>query len=458
MGNTERLQYKKNDLQEQWEFLSKKLSGLERDRILETRSEEQLRLDEEIIAFKERRRVIEEELEGIEQQLLALVSDPTFDPARETDNRACDEQSGSRISGKTAAAEPKRVVLIYKRDVRDDERLVALLEKELTAAGYYVFIDKHLKVGVKWAKQIAAELTCADAVVIILSPGSVQSDMLAYEIEIASQAARKNKGGPRLLPVRIRFEEPLPPEISGNLTALQYALWQGPEDDARVIREILAGIADPQSVPPQGRLEMTGGAMPPESRFYVVRPADEDFADSIARRDSIVLIKGARQIGKTSLLARGLDQVRKSDFQIILTDFQKLGNAELHSLEDFYLTLGEMLADQLGLAVLPEDTWKPRRSPNANFERYLCRTVLSADIRLIWAMDEADRLFSCDFGSEVFALFRSWHNERALNPNTPLSRLTLAIAYATEAHLFIRDPTQTPSNLPPRLDPPHSPL
>ena len=29
---------------------------------------------------------------------------------------------------------------------------------------------------------------------------------------------------------------------------------------------------------------------------------------------------------------------------------------------------------------------------------------------LLWAMDEVDRLFTCDFGSEVFGLFRSWHN------------------------------------------------
>ncbi|MCI5223887.1 MAG: hypothetical protein D3924_14745, partial [Candidatus Electrothrix sp. AR4] len=173
----------------------------------------------------------------------------------------------------------------------------------------------------------------------------------------------------------------------------------------------------------------------------------EAFANSIERRDSIVLIKGARQIGKTSLLARGLECARANDFQVVLTDFQKLSTIDLHTLEDFYLTLGEMLADQLGLDVFPEDTWKARSNPNVNFERYLCRTVLSADIQLIWAMDEVDRLFTCEFGGEVFGLFRSWHNERALNPNTPLSRLTLAIAYATEAHLFIQDINQSPFNV-----------
>src|SRR5206468_3054842 len=39
------------------------------------------------------------------------------------------------------------------------------------------------------------------------------------------------------------------------------------------------------------------------------------------------------------------------------------------------------------------------------------------------------------------------HNARALDPGGTWSRLTLAIAYATEAHLFITDPNQSPFNV-----------
>jgi hypothetical protein len=69
----------------------------------------------------------------------------------------------------------------------------------------------------------------------------------------------------------------------------------------------------------------------------------------------------------------------------------------------------------------------------------------------VWGLDEVDRLFSCPFGSEVFGLFRSWHNRRSLDPTGPWSRLTLAIAYATEAHLFITDLNQSPFNVGTRL-------
>src|SRR5205823_1971633 len=41
----------------------------------------------------------------------------------------------------------------------------------------------------------------------------------------------------------------------------------------------------------------------------------------------------------------------------------------------------------------------------------------------------------------------SWHNARALDPSGPWSQLTLAIAYATEAHLFITDINQSPFNV-----------
>ena len=70
---------------------------------------------------------------------------------------------------------------------------------------------------------------------------------------------------------------------------------------------------------------------------------------------------------------------------------------------------------------------------------------------LVWGMDEVDRLFTCAFGNEVFGLFRSWHNARSLDPAGPWPRLTLALAYATEAHLFITDIHQSPFNVGTRL-------
>ena len=51
----------------------------------------------------------------------------------------------------------------------------------------------------------------------------------------------------------------------------------------------------------------------------------------------------------------------------------------------------------------------------------------------------------------MFGLFRSWHNARSLDPAGPWQKLTLANAYATEAHLFITDVNQSPFNVGTRL-------
>ncbi len=214
----------------------------------------------------------------------------------------------------------------------------------------------------------------------------------------------------------------------------------------------LAAVLPPVQHSHPAELEPVGGAVPLASRFYIVRPTDEEFRAAIARQDSIVLLKGARQVGKTSLLARGLQQARSAGAKVVLTDLQKLSADELVSAEAFYLALADLIADQLDLDVVPEDVWNARRGPSINFERFIRREVLSKiSGHLVWGLDEVDRLFACSFGSEVFGLFRSWHNERSLDPDGPWQRLTLAIAYATEAHLFISDMNQSPFNVGTRL-------
>src|SRR5262245_25193716 len=92
------------------------------------------------------------------------------------------------------------------------------------------------------------------------------------------------------------------------------------------------------------------------------------------------------------------------------------------------LALAKSFPDQLDLDVYPNQIWDADLSPGVNLERYLRRGVLQQiTAPIVWGLDEVDRLFTCDFGSEVFGLFRSWHNKRALDPEGPWQRLTLAM-------------------------------
>jgi Cdc6-like AAA superfamily ATPase len=201
-------------------------------------------------------------------------------------------------------------------------------------------------------------------------------------------------------------------------------------------------------VVPAAEWEPVGGAVPLGSSFYVTRPVDEQFAAALARQDSIVLVKGPRGVGKTSLLARGLDRARQAGARVVLTDFATFNAVHLQSAEALLLALAQSVADQLDLDVSPMSGWEAHRGPNPNYRRYLRREVLSAIAApVVWGLDEVDRLFGCEFSGEIFSMFRSWHNERALDPTSPWARLTLAMAYATEAHLFITDLNKSPFNV-----------
>jgi hypothetical protein len=382
---------------------------------------------------------------------------------------------------------PLRVVLLHKHDAPADEQLLHLLEQRLGREGFAVSVDRRPAPGLDWARERENQVRTADVVVPLLSAASVHSEMLAFEVELAQEAVQQ-QGRPHLLPVRVDFDGPLPEVLATILDPRPALVWHGPADGDRVCAELVGALRNlpaPQGptpvVPAKGlrlmprtpgrarppvpaaapapsvattpvSVEPVGGAVPLHSELYIERPTDKELRTAIGRFDSTILIKGARQIGKTSILARGLQYGRERGAKVALTDFQKFNAVNLQNVSNFYLSLAESLADQLELDVLPSDQWDERRGPNVNFERFVRREVLSKlNAPLVWGLDEADRLFGCNFGSEVFGLFRSWHNERALDPTGPWAGLTLLICYATEAHLFITDMNQSPFNVGTRL-------
>ena len=133
------------------------------------------------------------------------------------------------------------------------------------------------------------------------------------------------------------------------------------------------------------------GTLPLDSAIYIERATDAEFRTAIGRRDSIVLLKGARQMGKTSLLARGLQQAREFAARVIWTDFQMLNACDLDSVNQLLQRVGQGIAVQLGLEVSPEDVWKPHYGPNLNFKQYVLRQVLGqSPVHVVWGLDEVE--------------------------------------------------------------------
>ncbi len=203
---------------------------------------------------------------------------------------------------------------------------------------------------------------------------------------------------------------------------------------------------------PRPYFEPPGGAVPLGSRFYVERDADGELQMALERGDGIVLVKGARQAGKTSLLARGIQSARRDGACVAFAHLQLLSQATLASADTLFLSLAHSLEEQLDLPVSPTDAWDERRSPGANLRRYLRSEVLTlAGPRLVWALDEVDRVLQCADSDDFFGFLRSLHDERALDPGGPWGGLSFVMAYSTEAHLLIADAHQSPFNVGTRI-------
>lgn len=241
-------------------------------------------------------------------------------------------------------------------------------------------------------------------------------------------------------------------------TRFLVACEQARRDELSSLTAAPVGVAVPAPMPrsPQDDNELwepVGGAMPLDSPFYLTRPADAQASEALNRGVSFLLVKGARQVGKSSLLARLLRQARESGARVVRSDWQKVPHASLESDRLFLREQAETFVDYLDLDADPNARFDPALGGITGFERFLKRDVLpTVNGPLVWVIDEADRLFDLPFRDDIFAMLRSWHGERASDFTGRWQKLTVVLAYATEAFLFIRDMNQSPFNIGVRVE------
>lgn len=194
--------------------------------------------------------------------------------------------------------------------------------------------------------------------------------------------------------------------------------------------------------------EPVGGAVPLNSSSYIGREADRDFAAALEEGTAIVLLQGPREVGKTSLLARGLQRARAGGARTACVDLQPYEERDFASTETLLRAISRDLLIALGEPRPLSELWDPEEGPVMNF-RALVRGLLTiqGSPRLVLAVDEADRVFPYPFCTDVFAPFRAWYNERATHPDGPLSRLTVVLVFAAEPRLAIRDLNMSPFNV-----------
>lgn len=388
-------------------------------------------------------------------------------------------------SRESAAQKTQQVFISYKQHAEPDESIAMYLARFLNDQGKQTFIDQKLKIGMDWIDEIHNQIAQSDFLVVLLSTNSMKSEMVLEEIKFADLQWRET-GSPRILPVRLQYEGPLPYPLDDYLRPLQYALWLNEADTPLVARRILnamqgieplasesrgpqpesgrqtiskstiAGepIAEPHSsFDPRLILEAPGGLVDLESPFYIERRADMRLKRELSKAGTTTTIRAARQMGKTSLLVRGVEDARQRGAPIVFFDFQMIDPTYLQSLDVFlhYLALSIAADLKINLEAVDRVWQSPLGPPQGRLTQFLEDHALKqATCPIILAIDEADRLFEVPFRKDFFSLIRAWFTKRGFNPLW--KKLNIAMVISTHPYLLIDDVNQSPFNVGLSLD------
>ncbi|MBN1935995.1 MAG: AAA-like domain-containing protein [Anaerolineae bacterium] len=450
MAKAERTRQRIIELEQDWKQLADRIKAVRRDLSQALESEREVVLVERLGDLDARRAGIEAELNKLEQELNAATA-------------------------RTA----QRVFISYKHNTDQDEPLAMYLTRFLSDRGRQVFIDQRMTAGIEWAQEIHDQIARSDFFIVLISPTSMNSGMVLDEVQFADMQWRET-GRPRIVPVRMAYERPLPGQLDAYLRPLQYILWTGEADTPIIAQRLLNAMEGTETLeryaePPEDQvvaqhissrrvgdepviepyasmdasliLESPAGAVDLESPFYIRRREDNRLARELCRAGTTTTIQAARQMGKTSLLVRGIAHARRQGCRAIWLDFQTVDAASLRDLDTFLRYLAQSMAASLNIP--PEHVqaaWTLPLTPQDRLARFVDEHVLDAAApSTVLAIDEADHLFDTGFRRDFFSMIRSWDTRRQVNP--AWKKLNVVMVISTQPFLLIDDVNQSPFNI-----------
>jgi PAS domain S-box-containing protein len=199
-----------------------------------------------------------------------------------------------------------------------------------------------------------------------------------------------------------------------------------------------------------------GGSLPMDAPTYVVRSADRHLYRGL-RQGQFCYVLNARQMGKSSLMVRMLQQLQQEGYSCAAVDMSRVGS-EMVTPDQWYKGLAVELwqaFDLMGKVNLK--TWWSDRldlSPVQRLSQFI-ENILLVEVgneaqplsnKLVIFLDEIDSLLGLNFSiNDFFALIRSCYNQRSLNP--AYQRLTFAFFGVAAPSDLITDIQRTPFNI-----------
>ena len=176
-----------------------------------------------------------------------------------------------------------------------------------------------------------------------------------------------------------------------------------------------------------------------DSHVYIKRPPLEAFACAeIARPGSLLRIKAARQMGKSSLLLRVIDHAKTLGYKACKIDFLQAEKSNFAELNNLLRWFSYLTAQQLGVSPDLDDWWDKEVGSKVSctlyFENHLLQQI---DRPIVLVINEVNRVFEHEeVAGDFLSLLRFWHE---LAQRSPLwQNLRLVLAYCTEVYVPLK--------------------
>lgn len=211
--------------------------------------------------------------------------------------------------------------------------------------------------------------------------------------------------------------------------------------------------ANPMSISQKTAFYVTGGTLRPDAECYVERQADVRIHESLTRGDFCYVLT-SRQMGKSSLMVRTVQALRKDGQAVAVLDLTAIG--QNLTVEQWYVGMLERLGRQLDLEDELEDYWDDHKQlgPVQRWFAALHEIALKTDEAkqgLVIFVDEIDAVRSLPFSTdEFFAAIRECYNRRSAEPE--FARLSFCLLGVATPSDLIRDTRTTPFNIGQRIE------
>ena len=187
------------------------------------------------------------------------------------------------------------------------------------------------------------------------------------------------------------------------------------------------------------------GSVALDSPFYIERSPIEDICyETIAKSNSLIRIKGAKWMGKTSLVNRILQQAHFQKQKTVYLDFGNVEQSIIQNLDKLLRWLCEMVSRQLKLTSKVDCYWNTDNLGSSDrctvyFTEYILTQTKS---EIVLALDNVDRLFVYqEVAEDLLRMLRGWHELGKVCDFW--SRLKLVLAHSTEVYIPL-DLNQSP--------------